>query len=63
MQFSEMRSAVCEAEQTVRLADAMAANMTRLIVGRLRNVHDSDLLSALKKELSNYNVRTGKWKS
>lgn len=60
--FDEMRSAIEEAKTTLRAADRIAAEMGWLLIGRLRHCNHMDLVR-LKKELANYNIHTGKWKS
>jgi hypothetical protein len=61
MDFSDMSSAMRDAEQTQSLADQYASRMARFIVGRLKNV-DSSELRDLKRELRGYNIHTGRWK-
>jgi len=67
MYFSEMKKALDEAEITLKSADSIAGDMAKLLVGRLRktgNSYQSHLaLKNLKRELKDYNIRTGKWKS
>lgn len=59
-----MEKSLREAEQTLRAADNCASEMARLLKGRLRKVNDwnQSTLKALKKELSQFNANTGKWK-
>jgi hypothetical protein len=62
--FDEMRGAVAEAKQTLAAADSVAGEMASLLVGRLRcaTVRSWDL-KRLKKELRDFNIHTGTWKS
>ena len=66
--FDEMREAVREAEQQLRAADSYAHNMAKHLVGRLRMVNrdnnfwSNEILADLKRELADYNIRTGEWK-
>ena len=60
--FEDMRQAVSEAEQTMRAADSVAESMARMLVGRLRKVNSSYVLSQLKRELQDFNMHTSTWK-
>lgn len=62
MTFDDMKAAVDQAEHTMRLVDAMADKMARLLVGRLRHVSPSTLRS-LKRELRDFNIHLGRWNS
>lgn len=64
MMTHEMKKAIDEAAQTMRAADNCANDIAYLLRNRLRsgNVYHSTLC-ALKKELENYNMHTGRWKS
>jgi len=57
-----MREAVSEARQTMRAADQQASAMASILRGRLRHVPNY-VLDDLKRELRDYNMNTGKWKS
>ncbi len=59
--FDEMRRSIAEAETTLRVADAAAKNMAQIIKGRLRHANSWDL-KVLKRELRDFNIKTGKWK-
>jgi len=59
--FDLMRDAIAEANITIRAADRMTNSMASIIIGRLRHV-DSWNLKNLKRELSQFNSHTGKWK-
>lgn len=61
--FDEMRSAVQEAEATMRAADSVALSMVRLLVGRLRKCGNNYLLGHLKRELRDFNMTTNTWKN
>lgn len=63
MGFDEMQQAVNQAKGTLSLADKFVAQMANMIAGRLRKggVWGSTLC-ALKRELADYNMHTGKWK-
>jgi len=67
MNWKEMNEAVDSARITLRNADYAANSISKLMVGRLRNVQDNyqghETLAALKKELQQYNARTGEWKN
>ena len=67
MNFQQMNAAVDEAKQTLKTADYAVTDMSKMLVGRLRKVENNyqgaKALAALKKELSQYNVRTGEWKN
>lgn len=66
--FDEMREALDDYDACGRALDAHVRNFVRAIRGRLRKMDagkwsaDHDNLCALKKELANYNMQTGKWK-
>lgn len=60
--FDAMYAAIRDAEETIRAADHNARKMAALIQGRLRNV-DRYTLEKLKKELAQFNAKTGEWKS
>lgn len=59
--FDEMRQAVAEAKVTLSAADGVAADMARMLVGRLRCA-SGYTLQQLKRELRDYNIHTGRWK-
>jgi len=60
--FDDMRSAVRDAKQTLLAADNVAGDLAWLLCGRLRRVASIHTLRALKKELRNFDMTTGKWK-
>ena len=57
--FDEMRQAVSEAKITLQAADAVADDLARMLVGRLHHVKSRYVLERLKRELKNFNMRTG----
>ncbi len=59
--FDLMRQAVAEANQTMRAADDQANAMAGILRGRLRNCSEWNL-KALKRELRDFNIKTGRWK-
>ena len=65
--WDEMREAYKEATNTIRSADSMVADMAGMISGKLRNIEltyqNSRTLNKLKRELGNFNMQTGRWKS
>ena len=67
MHYSDMVSAVDEAERVMKNVDWMTAKMAKMICGRLRRLDDGyashQILRKLKRELSHFNAVTGKWKS
>jgi hypothetical protein len=60
--FDDVRAAVDLAKFQLEAADSVATNMAKLLVGRLRRVNGHNALAALKRELQDYNIQTGKWK-
>lgn len=62
MNIQDIQNAVYEAEKTQRLVDDNAVKFAILIVGRLKHL-PSWILWDLKKELKNYNMHTGEWKT
>lgn len=59
--YDTMRQAMREANATMSAADSVANQMADMLIGRLRKCQ-SWYLKKLKKELSQYNAHTGKWK-
>jgi hypothetical protein len=60
--FDETRRAVEQAEMQIRAADTVATDMAKLLLGRLNRVNSDWVLADLKRELANFNIRTGEWK-
>lgn len=58
---------VAEAKRTLNHADYVSFKLAEFLVGRLRSVSKyyggSRVLIALKRELTNFNAHTGKWKN
>lgn len=64
MKFDEMREAINDARATINRADMVVSGMASMCAGRLRSAGVSHhYLCELKKELANYNMHTGSWKS
>ena len=61
--FDDTRAAVNQAMATLRAADEVAGDMAYLLKGRLRKVSNADTLKALKRELRDFDMHTGKWKA
>jgi hypothetical protein len=61
MTYDEMSAALKEAERTMNVADTVATWIARLLVGRLRKVSSESTLVALKRELRDFDSRTGRW--
>lgn len=67
MDIYEVRDAVRQARATIDSADSQVAIMMKLCSGRLQqackdNYVPANVLCALKRELQNYDMRTGQWK-
>lgn len=60
--WDNLRSAICQARELDRAVGSHASTMANLLRGKLHHCHSSDL-AALKRELKNYNMHTGKWKN
>ncbi len=60
--FDDMRAAVNQAEVQLLAADHVAENMAHLLRGRLKSVSSYSTLSALKKELANWDMHKKEWK-
>lgn len=61
MNYSEMRIALDTAKQTLKNADYCANDLAKMLIGRLRKVNCNQL-DQLKRELKDYNMKTGHWK-
>lgn len=57
-----MRRALYEVREVNRAADSAAESMAELLHGRLRHVSHHQL-ARLKRELRDFNMHTGEWKS
>lgn len=65
MNIYDVKKAVKEAERDIAAADSQVGEMLSLIVGRLKKVkgwNATEDLKALKKELKDFDSRTGEWK-
>lgn len=63
MLMYEMSRAINEARNTVRQADMLVGRMAALIAGRLQKGDvRPEVLAVLKKELRNFDMRTGQWR-
>lgn len=62
MRVDDMEAAVLEAERTLSNADSVATKLARLLIGRLRKVNSTWVLSSLKRELRDYNIHTESWR-
>lgn len=63
MTLEEMRTAMNEASSVMFQAEQLAKRSINFSAGKLRRLNvDSFTLAALKKELSKYNIHTGKWR-
>lgn len=60
-QLLEMEKSISEANYVLKYADKVAAQIGRLLIGRLKHC-SNHTLKALKKELRDYNMHTGEWK-
>lgn len=59
--WDQMQTALSEAKAITYQADLRANDMAAILHGRLRKV-TPDRLRKLKRELSQFNAATGKWK-
>ena len=63
MTIPEMRTAIENAKAEIARADCVAGEMASILAGRLRKSKaTSTALSALKRELRDWNIHTGEWK-
>lgn len=61
--FDDMTDAVNEAKGTIIRADAHVAQMAKMVAGKLKSSGTDDwTLKQLKRELVNFDMRTGTWK-
>lgn len=61
--FDELTLAVREAKNTIDEGDSVVRRLSDMVCGRLKIARiDHDTLCELKRELQNYNMRTGEWK-
>lgn len=63
MAFDQLNEAVEDARTTIARSDAVVRQIAGLLRGRLRVAHiDRHTLAALKRELQDFNSKTGRWK-
>jgi len=60
MYWDDFRKCYAEAEKTMKQADDVADSMAAMLRGRMRKVSPY-VLKQLKRELSRFNARTGRW--
>jgi predicted transcriptional regulator len=60
--FDEVRTAVNTARLQFQAVDEAANSMAQLLRGRLRKVDSKVVLTDLKRELQDFDSRTGVWK-
>lgn len=60
--WDDMRYAYKESELIVKSADAVVNDMAKMLTGRLRKVESTYVLIRLKRELSDFNMQTKRWK-
>lgn len=69
MTHDELRKALADVADQQRVADAFIPELVRLVVGRLCasrerfSWSDKELLKRLKRELQDFDSRTGRWRS
>lgn len=62
MNYEEARQLLALAKTSNEAADSIADGIATLLCGRLRKIRSGSVLRALKKELQNYDMTTGRWK-
>lgn len=63
MTIDEAANAIRSARQQIILAEQAAQQVSNLLAGRLKALRvNDDTLTALKKELRDYNIHTREWK-
>lgn len=63
MNFNEAKQAINEARETLNRGDYMIRVLAQMMAGRIRKADiGNNTLCALKRELANYNMKTGEWK-
>ena len=67
MNYTELLNAVEDAERSRSLFIGQSVRLAALLKGNLRNIgktyQGQNILRALKKELSEFDSRTGEWKT
>lgn len=62
--WDALRAGVQDAKQTIQRTDNFVGEMAEIIAGRLRKGRVSaSVLGQLKRELRDFNIHTGKWKT
>jgi len=59
--WTEIENALSAARAADYAIRQHATSMAALLKGRLRDVNSHSTLKALKRELREYNIRTGRW--
>ena len=63
MQFEEFSEAVRQAKATISTADTFIQKMAGMVKGKLQSSRVySSTLDELKRELRDYDIRTGQWR-
>ena len=62
LKYQEMSQAMREAREIMRVADAYADDMCRMLDGRLRHC-STYALKQIKSQLKNFNSKQGVWKN
>lgn len=62
MTYDEARAILKTAQTSCEAADSLTDGIAALLAGRLRKIRNGAVLRALKKELQNYDMTTGRWK-
>jgi len=63
MNWSEFWSSLSDAKTTLSQADTVTREIASTMVGRLRKVDSVYTLRQLKKELKEFDAKTGEWKN
>lgn len=62
MNFDDVRLAMSEARQKLSMLDSFATELAVMLAGRLRKCNNTTALRAMKRELQEFDSRTGEWK-
>lgn len=60
--WDELRAALSQARELERATENYAFQMGRMLRGKLHHCSNDDV-AALKRELADYNIHTGKWRN
>jgi hypothetical protein len=63
MTWDDFAKAFNEARNTLAYADAVSNDLARMLLGRMRKVDIPWLLTALKRELQDWDMHRKTWKS